>query len=74
MIAATGFDLSRSAAALSAGDVPVFAVGFVVAFLSALVVVRVFVSYVARSSFVAFAWYRIAFGVLFLLWHVRHQG
>ncbi len=74
MVAATAFDLSRSAPALSAADVPVFAVGFIVAFLSAIVVVRAFVSYVARSSFVAFAWYRIGFGLLFLIWHARHRG
>jgi undecaprenyl-diphosphatase len=74
MIAATGFDLVQSAHALSAADVPIFAVGFVVAFLSALVVVRAFVGYVARSSFVAFAWYRIAFGLLFVVWHARHPG
>ncbi|HEY8105913.1 MAG TPA: undecaprenyl-diphosphate phosphatase [Gemmatimonadales bacterium] len=74
MIAATAFDLSRSTSVLSAADVPVFAVGFVVAFLTALVVVRAFVSYVARSSFAAFAWYRIAFGLLFLLWHARYRG
>ena len=59
---------------ISAADVPIFAVGFVVAFLSALVVVRAFVHYVARSSFVAFAWYRIAFGLLFVAWHARHPG
>ncbi len=74
MIAATGFDLVQSAHALSATDVPIFAVGFVVAFLSALVVVRAFIGYVARSSFVAFAWYRIAFGLLFVVWHARHPG
>jgi undecaprenyl-diphosphatase len=74
MIAATGFDLGQSAGSLSAADVPIFAVGFVVAFLSALVVVRAFVHYVARSSFVAFAWYRIAFGLLFVAWHARHPG
>ncbi|MGE5232361.1 MAG: undecaprenyl-diphosphate phosphatase [Deltaproteobacteria bacterium] len=74
MIAATGFDLATSAHALSAADVPLFAVGFGVAFLSALVVVRAFVNYVARSSFVAFAWYRIAFGLLFVMWHARHPG
>lgn len=74
MIAATGFDLFQSAGSLSATDVPIFAVGFGVAFLSALVVVRAFVTYVARSSFVAFAWYRIAFGLLFVAWHARHPG
>jgi undecaprenyl-diphosphatase len=74
MIAATGFDLVQSAGSLSSADVPVFAIGFGVAFLSALVVVRAFVGYVARSSFAAFAWYRIAFGVLFVAWHARHPG
>jgi undecaprenyl-diphosphatase len=74
MIAATGYDLAKSAAVLSAADIPVFAVGFVVAFLSAVVVVRAFVTFVARSSFAAFAWYRIAFGVLLLIWYGRHPG
>jgi undecaprenyl-diphosphatase len=54
--------------------VPIFAVGFGVAFLSALVVVRAFVNYIARSSFVVFAWYRIAFGLVFVAWHARHPG
>jgi undecaprenyl-diphosphatase len=74
MIAATGYDLAKSAGALSAADIPVFAVGFVVAFLSAVVVVRAFVTFVARSSFAAFAWYRIGFGVLLLIWYGRHPG
>jgi len=72
MVAATGFDLAQSAKSLSTADVSIFAVGFLVAFASAIVVVRAFVAYVARSSFVAFAWYRIAFGLLFLAWHARH--
>jgi undecaprenyl-diphosphatase len=39
------------------------AVGFVTAFLAALLVVRPFLAFVARSGFAPFAWYRIAFGV-----------
>ena len=74
MVAATGFDLAQSVGALTAADVQLFAVGFIVAFLTALVVVRAFVAFVARSSFVAFAWYRIAFGILFFAWHARHPG
>jgi len=74
MVAATGFDLAQSVGALTAADVQLFAVGFIVAFLSALVVVRAFVAFVARSSFVVFAWYRIAFGILFFAWHARHPG
>ena len=67
MVAATGYDLLKSREALTAGDVPLFGVGFIVAFLSAVVVVKVFLRYVAGHSFTAFAWYRIVFGV-FLLW------
>ncbi len=74
MVAATGFDLAQSVGALTAADVQLFAVGFIVAFLTAVVVVRAFVAFVARSSFVIFAWYRIAFGILFFAWHARHPG
>ena len=42
------------------------AIGFVMAFLAALVVVRPFLRYVARSGFAPFAWYRIAAGGVIL--------
>lgn len=67
MFAATLFDLRSSWHLLSAADVPVFAIGFVTAFVSALLVVRLFVGFVSRHSFASFAWYRIAFGALLLL-------
>jgi len=44
------------------------AIGFVVAFAVALVVIRVFVAYVSRRGFAPFAWYRIALGVAALAW------
>lgn len=67
MIAATLFDLVSSAGALGSADVPIFALGFVTAFLSALVVIRAFLRYVSHRSFAVFAWYRIVVGVLLLL-------
>ena len=67
MFAATLFDLLKSRGALSAADAPMFAVGFVTAFVSALIVVRAFLGYVSRHSFAAFAWYRIALGLVLLL-------
>ena len=67
MFAATLYDLLKSRGALSAADAPVFAVGFVVAFVSAVVVVKAFLGYVSHHSFAAFAWYRIALGVVLLL-------
>ena len=42
------------------------AVGFVMAFLAALVVVRPFLRFVGRSGFAPFAWYRVVVGVLIL--------
>ena len=68
MFAATGYDLLKSLGALTAADVPFFAVGFLVAFVSALAIVKVFLSYVSNHSFSVFAWYRIVFGALLLLW------
>jgi undecaprenyl-diphosphatase len=70
MFAATLYDLMKSVGVLSASDVPVFATGFVVSFISALVVVKAFLAYVSRHSFATFAWYRIAFGGA-LLWFWR---
>lgn len=67
MFAATLYDLFKSRGTLSGADAPVFAVGFVVAFVSALVVVKSFLRYVSHHSFAAFAWYRLALGVLLLL-------
>jgi undecaprenyl-diphosphatase len=68
MFAATGYDLLKSLNTLTAADVPFFAVGFLVSFVSALAIVKVFLSYVSNHSFTAFAWYRIVFGALLLLW------
>jgi undecaprenyl-diphosphatase len=64
MCAATVYDLIGSRDVLSPSDFPMFAVGFVVSFLTAVVIVRKFVAFVSRHSFAWFAWYRIAFGLL----------
>lgn len=66
MFAATGFDLLSSRNALTRSDVSIFAVGFITAFLSALIVVRLFLRYVGGHTFAGFAWYRIIFGLLVL--------
>ena len=43
------------------------AIGFIMAFVAALLVVKPFLRYVARSGFAPFAWYRIAAGVLIVV-------
>lgn len=66
MLAATVYDLYKNWALLDLSDLPVFAVGFAASFVAAMVAVRVFLGYVANHTFVAFAWYRIGFGLLVL--------
>ncbi len=68
MFAATLYDLYKNLDLLNAADVPHFAAGFVLAFLTALVVVKLFLGYVGRHNFTPFAWYRIGFGALVLLY------
>jgi len=67
MLAATLYDLMKSWSVLAPSDIPLFAVGFIVSFVSALIVVKAFLSYVSGHSFKVFAWYRIAFGAVLLL-------
>jgi undecaprenyl-diphosphatase len=67
MLAATSYDLLKSWSSLAPTDAPMFAVGFTVSFISAVIVVRAFLKYVSAHSFAVFAWYRIVFGALLLL-------
>ena len=66
LVAAGGYSLWKERALLSTADVPLFAVGFVVSFISAWFCVRWLLRYISTHTFVAFAWYRIAFGLVVL--------
>ena len=68
---ATLYDLYKSRHLLSAEDIPMFAVGTLVAFATALLVIRGFLRYVSGHDFRAFAWYRIAFGIVVAFWYLR---
>ena len=63
MFAATGYDLLKNRDLLSVDDVGLFLVGFIAAFVSALVAIKTLIRYVAGHDFKIFAWYRIALGV-----------
>jgi undecaprenyl-diphosphatase len=47
-------------------DFPVFAIGFVTAFIFAMIAVKGLLKFIASHSYAAFAWYRIAFGLVIL--------
>ena len=72
MFAATLFSLYKARNSLAIEDIPIFATGFVAAFLGSLLVVRFLLAYVAKHSFVPFAYYRIALGGLLLLYFHYH--
>jgi undecaprenyl-diphosphatase len=67
MLGAAVYDLYKNRAILSVDNGLLIAVGFVVAFLSALFVVRRLVDFVSRHGFGVFAWYRIIVGTIALI-------
>src|SRR6185369_7435090 len=72
MLGSTTLELARHHDELLAGASGVgfgtVAVGFVVSFVVAIVVVKAFVHYISRHGFAPFAWYRIAAGAVALAW------
>ena len=66
MFAATIYDLYKARHDLSADGLDQIAVGFVVSFIVALVVVRWLVRFVQTHGFGVFAWYRIVLGAAIL--------
>ena len=66
MLAAFVYKLVDIKDGLVAAQALEIAVGFVMAFLAALVVVKPFLNFVSRSGFGPFAWYRIAAGLAIL--------
>lgn len=64
MIGATAYDLFKSRDTLSSDGATMIAIGFVVSFISALLIIKPFLGFVTRRGLVPFAWYRIALGLL----------
>ena len=67
LIGAGVYSLYKERALLSVADLPLFGVGLLFSFISAWICVRWLLRYIASHSFVPFAWYRIAFGLIVLL-------
>ena len=66
LIGAGAYSLYKERALLSIADVPMFAVGLLFSFLSAWLCIRWLLKFISTHSFVGFAYYRIAFGVVVL--------
>ena len=69
MFAASFYDLYKHWDLMNGQELGVFAVGFITAFISAFFATKALVKFVARHTFLVFAWYRVAFGVILLLYY-----
>lgn len=67
MTAAVAYDLYKGVDAVPEGGALVLLVGFLTAFVTALLVVRWAIGFIARHGYGMFAWYRIALGTLMIV-------
>jgi undecaprenyl-diphosphatase len=67
MAGAFVYDLYKSRGDLSMDHGVIIAIGFVVSFITAIVVVKSFLGYVTRHGFTLFAWWRVIVGTLGLI-------
>jgi undecaprenyl-diphosphatase len=66
MFAASAYDLYKNRDTLSVDGLGVIAVGFVVAFIVALIVVRWMIGFISKHGFAPFAYYRIVLGMVMI--------
>lgn len=64
MAGAFAYDLYKNGASLSSGAMNDIILGFIVAFITAVIVVRYLLDYVSRHGFALFGWWRIIVGGL----------
>ncbi|MCM2396945.1 undecaprenyl-diphosphate phosphatase [Rhizobium sp. S95] len=67
MVGAFALDLYKNRNALSFDDTAIIAIGFIAAFVSALLVVRALLDFVSKRGYAPFAWWRIAIGSIGLV-------
>jgi undecaprenyl-diphosphatase len=67
MFVASGYDLYKTSIEFSGHEIFLIGLGIVVAFIIALIAVKVFVRFVENYGFKYFGYYRIIIGILFLL-------
>jgi len=67
MLAATVLDLYKSPTVFTGNQLSIWLVGFITAFITALIGVKFLIKYVQKNDFKAFGWYRIILGVIVLV-------
>jgi len=67
MVGAFAYDFYKNRAEMTIDHVGIIAIGFVVSFITAIIVVKTFLTYVTRHGFTLFAWWRVIVGTLGLI-------
>ena len=67
MVGAFAYDFYKSHGDMTTNHLGIVAIGFVVSFITAIIVVKTFLNYVTRHGFVLFAWWRVIVGTLGLI-------
>ena len=66
MVGATALDLYKSIESLSASDIPLFAVGMITSYITAVLAIKFFLNLVEKHSLALFGYYRLALAALVL--------
>ena len=67
MVGAFAYDFYKNRGEMTADHLGIVAIGFVVSFITAMIVVKTFLNYVTRHGFTFFAWWRVIVGTLGLI-------
>ena len=67
MVGATGLDFIKSIDFLHTSDIPMFSIGFITAFIVAMLVAIVFLKLIEKIGLTVFAYYRIVLSALFII-------
>lgn len=74
MFAASFYDLYKSSDALNLNSVIMILIGFIVSFISAIIVIKWFLKFISVNNFKIFGWYRIVFGMFLLIFYYFIKG
>jgi len=67
MFAASGYDLLKTEIEFTGNEIFLLGIGFIIAFFTAWIAVKIFLKIVENYGFKHFGYYRIAIGIIFLL-------
>ncbi len=67
LLAAAAYSVWKYGEPLSHSEYILLAIGFVTAFLVALAVIKFFLSFISKHTFIPFGWYRIGLGIIILI-------